>query len=83
MNKEIVRIVIDLIAFLVLSDDDIVNPDSAMEQLEHIAATLKELSATDRQEFLSLLRTHARDAELSGDHERFEFLTNLPAQLGI
>lgn len=31
MNKEIVRIVIDLIAFLALSDDDIVNPDSAIE----------------------------------------------------
>jgi hypothetical protein len=83
MNKEIVRIVIDLIAFLALSDDDIVNPDSAIEQLEHVAATLKELSAADRQEFLSLLMAHARDAELSGDHERFEFLTNLPAQLGI
>lgn len=67
MNEEIVRIVIDLIAFLALSDDDVVNPDSAIEQLEHVAATLQGLSAADRQEFLSLLRTHARDAELSGD----------------
>lgn len=83
MNKEIVRIVIDLVAFLALSDDDIVDPDSAMEQLEHVAAIMKKLSVADRQEFLSLLMTHAQDAQLSGDHERFEFLTNLPDRLGI
>ena len=80
MNQTLLQIVVDVISFLALSDNETVAEDAAVEQLEHIAAILKQLPRDDRDHFLSFV---AESASQSNDPQRAEFLRSLPEQLGL
>lgn len=83
MNERLFQIIVDSIAFLALSDDDTIDQDAAVEQLEHIAASLKELARAQRDEFLAFIDGRARHAREAGDGDHAEFLESLPDELGL
>lgn len=80
MNQALLQVVVDMILFLTLSDDETVDQDAAIEQLEHIAATLKQLPGDERDQFLTFV---AERAAQSDDPKRSEVLRSLPEQLGL
>ena len=83
MNQPFLQIVVDLVSFLALSDDELVDQDAAVEQLEQVAATLKQLPQGERDQFITFLAESADLAAKSKNHERSEFLRSLPEQLGL
>ena len=67
--KTLARAVLILSGFLELSDDSIVDPDSAVAALESIAAELQEATPEERE---ALKRAAAEMAEeSSGEAEKF------------
>jgi hypothetical protein len=74
------RAIVDHVAFLALSGDDVVNEDAALNQLEHVAATLQELAPDERRAFVGFV---GELAEKTGDDRRREFLQALPEHLGL
>jgi hypothetical protein len=79
------KAVIDLAAFLELSDDDVVDPDAAVEQLEILAFNLKHLTQEERQVFIHFISKTVADLEtkeLSNDN-LVSFLRSLPDSLGL
>ena len=80
MNQPILQVVVDLVSFLALSDNEMVDEDAAVEQLEHVAATLKLLPRSELDQFLAFIAARAAQSE---DPERSEFLRSLPEQLGL
>lgn len=80
MSQALLQIVVDLVSFLANSDDETVNADAAVEQLEMVAATLKQMPPAERDQFLAFVETAASQAT---DHNRSEFLRSLPDQLGL
>jgi hypothetical protein len=82
MNHAIMEALVDAIAFFANSTDDVVDPDSAVAQLESISATLRK-SPADVKTFLAFVNQAAERARSKGDDERAEFLTSLPEHLGI
>jgi hypothetical protein len=83
MNPSLMKAIIDLAAFLSLSEDDVVNEDSALFQLEQLAATLHQLSDTERQVFVDYIQQVASAERVSASQERIEFLENLAENLGV
>jgi hypothetical protein len=82
-HQPLLQVVIDLVSFLALSDDETVNQDAAIQQLEDVAATLKRLPLAERDQFLAFIAESAQRAAQSEDHKRSEFLNSLPEQLGL
>ena len=80
MNEILVRVIADQAAFLELSGDDLIHPDSAVTQLEAIASALQELSTSDRQQFARLTRQLADQQQ---DSRRAEFFRNLATNFGL
>jgi hypothetical protein len=80
MNQHIFQVVVDLVSFLALADDEIVDQDAALQQLENVAATLKRLPQGELDQFLTFI---AESAAQSEDRRRSEFLRSLPEQLGL
>lgn len=80
MNRILMEIVVDLICFLELSPDEVVDLDSAVQTLENVCYSLKQLSLDDRQEFVSYL--NERIYKTSSLEER-EFLRSLPENIGL
>jgi hypothetical protein len=54
-----------------------------VSQLEHISATLNEMSPRDLATFLAFVTEQQREAASSGDESRAEFLASLPEHLGL
>jgi hypothetical protein len=83
MNRTLMSAIVELAAFLALSGDDIVNPDAAVSQLEQLSAKLRELSAPDREAFISFVQELAEAERKRGDSSRAEFLAVVPENLGL
>jgi hypothetical protein len=83
MNRLLMSIVLDALAFLELSGDDVVDPDAAVGLMESIAASLTALAPADRQEFLDFVEAQARDAAKRNDERVSRFLRSLPEALGL
>ena len=64
-------------------DEPGVERERAVEQLEQVAATLKQLPQGERDQFITFLAESADLAAKSKNHERSEFLRSLPEQLGL
>jgi len=84
MNPILIDALIDLLAFLELSGDDVVNPDSAVQAMESAAATLQKLSPEDRRVFIDHLH-HQTDVQRKrgADQERVKFLESLAGNIGL
>jgi len=63
MNRNLMEAIVYLAAFLELSDDDTVDPDSAVKQLENMSVILQRLSADERHEFIAFLNEFAAEQE--------------------
>lgn len=83
MNQPLLQIVVDLVSFLALSDNEQVDEDEAIEQLEHVVATLKLLPQRERDQLITFIAESADVAAKSKSHERSAFLRSLPDQLGL
>ena len=83
MNPVLMNIVLDALAFLELSGDEVVHPDAAVGLVESIAACLKSLAPADRQVFLEFVEVEARAAALRDDSRVAQFLRTLPEALGL
>jgi hypothetical protein len=83
MNRVLMTIVLDSLAFLELSDAEVVQPDAAVGLVESIAANLKSLPPADRRTFLEFVETEERSAVLRSDSRIAGFLRTLPEALGL
>jgi hypothetical protein len=83
MSQLLLQVVVDLVSFLALSDDETVNQDAAVQQLEGVAATLKRMPQGERDQLLAFIAESAQRAARSDDRQRSEFLSSLPEQLGL
>jgi hypothetical protein len=80
MNDLLMGIVVDVMAFLELSGDDVVDPKSAMTWLESISYKLQKLEPGDREAFLAFVAKRAQDEE---EEQMKEFLRSLPEASGL
>jgi hypothetical protein len=55
MNEILMRLVAESLAFLELTDDELIDPDIAVKQLESITDSLQKLSNDDRETFLKFV----------------------------
>ena len=76
-------LVLDALAFLELSGDEVVDPDAAVGLTESIAATLKALAPAERQEFIDFVEAQAQAAANRNDVRVSRFLHSLPDALGL
>ncbi|TWT36936.1 hypothetical protein KOR34_18810 [Posidoniimonas corsicana] len=85
MNVDsIATALIETCVFFATSEEDLVDPDTAVEQLEHIAAHLKNLDDLSKERFLAVAEELAVQAELTqGNSQRVKCLRALGANLGL
>ena len=74
------RALVNTLAFLELSEDDVVDPDSAVKVLEHAAHLLGELDASDKDALRSFV---AHEAAGEPDGPRRDFLLDFPEAFGL
>ena len=77
------KAIVESAAFLALSGDDVINPDVAVAQLEQLAAILKTLTPSEREEFIAYVQNLASSERRSGNAKRADFLSSLPSDLGL
>jgi hypothetical protein len=80
MNEILMRVVLDLAAFLELTDDSHVDPRLAVKQLESVAFSLQQLRSEDRETFLAFVEQRAAE-ETDPLYRRF--LLDFPEALGL
>jgi hypothetical protein len=84
MNKNLMTVVVETLAFLELSGDDVLNPDAALSQLEGAAATLDLLSPAEKAELVKFIRDYADEEEREkGPRERIDFFRAIPENFGL
>lgn len=83
MNENLMRAIIESAKFLALSPEDVVDPDTAIQQLEQIAAQLKTLSQTEKAVFLKFIATQAIEQRQRGRTKDADFLESLGNNLGL
>ena len=78
------RAIVESLAFLGLSEDEVLQPDAAVAQIEEIAAILQTLTPEERHEFGEFVLGMAT-AETIEEHpnERSMFLSSLMENLGL
>lgn len=82
--EQLTQIIVEFATFLEFTEADVLDPDIAVQELEHIAESLRHLNSADRNEFVSQIRKIVDEARLSGESaERLAFLENLPENLGL
>ena len=81
MNDEpFMDVVVQIVLFLELSDDRIVNQDTAVAMMEQIAATLHRLEPTAIERFVQYISSRAARAET--DEER-AVIESMSSNLGL
>jgi len=82
--KNLCRAIIWSACFLEMSDDDIIDPDSAVKALEDIASTLQQATDEEKQTFAAVRAEEAADLEKEPGYARTaDFVRGLPAALGL
>jgi len=78
MNEILMQIVINMMHFLCIEDDDIVDLDRAVSELENIAAMLNDLSPTDREIFLRFVEDQVTEHSSDPTQKRYvDFLKTI------
>jgi hypothetical protein len=84
MNKNLMTVVVESLAFCELAGDDAIDPDAAASQLEGATSTLSELTQEEKAEFIEFIQEYADEEEQQkGPPERIEFFRALPQILGL
>jgi hypothetical protein len=82
--KSLCRAVIGSACFLELSDDGVVDPDSAVKALEDIAATLRAATKEEKEAFLAACSEEAdRLGNCAEYSQTAKFVKSLPDALGL
>ncbi|KLT73114.1 hypothetical protein PL75_04175 [Neisseria arctica] len=80
MNQILMKSLIDALLFFEFSNEEILNPDSAIEIMESIAINFQEMNQIDIKIFLETLES----LELNSyTQEEINFIRNLPEFMGI
>ena len=84
MNEILMRLVAESIAFLELTDDELIDPDVAVKQLESITDSLQKLSREDREAFLKFVDdVMVPDATAAYNDEAAELYGRMREDLGL
>lgn len=78
--EPVARALFQCLMFLELSDDEVVDPDSAVAVMESVSHLLSELSHHDR---VALVRLARREAARESSPARRDFLESLGSGLGL
>jgi uncharacterized protein YgfB (UPF0149 family) len=82
--KNLCRALIWNACFLELSDDDVIDPDSALKALEDMAAALQQATEEEKQAFVAACAEEAADLANTANYARTaEFVRGLPAAFGL
>jgi hypothetical protein len=82
--RQLAKAIVDTLAFLELSGDDVIDPDTAVKVMEMIAATLKEATPEER-EALAAAAMAELNAQSAADasEEVLDFYEHLMADIGL
>lgn len=78
--EPIMEAIVDMVLFLELSDEQIIDEDAAVAMLEQIATTLQTMDAETNSRFLQYLKARAERTESSSQRQAIE---NLASDLGL
>jgi len=83
--KNLCRAIIWSACFLEVSDDDIIDSDSAVKALEDIATALQEATSEEKAAFVATCAEEAERLQKEGapDSKTAEFVRGLPEALGL
>jgi hypothetical protein len=84
--KSLAQAVVESAAFLELSDDDIVDPDAAVQAQEAIASSLSDAAEEEKNALLAYCRERAAEIPTSGspsDMKRRDFYLGFGEAFGI
>jgi len=79
MNDHLVKTIVDVMIFLEFAEDDIVDPDSAIQMIENITAEMCLMDNGAKKEFVAHISKMAD--QYTGEHK--DFVKHLPVILGI
>ncbi len=68
MVENLVRIVVEAVAFFVLSDDSLIDPDTATQQLEQIFSMLQSMDSASKAEVIRIV-----ESMRVADPKRYDF----------
>jgi hypothetical protein len=83
MNRILTEIIVDLLVFLEMSSDDIVDPDAAVQQIDTVAYHLRQLGKNDRDIIVGYIQEIAHADEFAERPDLQRFLSSLPESLGL
>lgn len=78
-NIKLVKVIADLAVFLEFTNEELLDPDLAVEALEQIAAELQLMNEQDRDDLADMLRNISK--EYTGD--KGNYVRGLPESLGL
>lgn len=78
-NIKLVKVIADLAVFLEFTNEDLLDPDLAVEALEQMASELQLMDVQDRNDLANTFRSISK--EYTGD--KSEYVRELPESLGI
>lgn len=84
--KSLAKSILNLAAFIELSSDDIIDPDSAVKALEQLAYDLKEATHGEIEYLKAAIRQEVVEAgenRTPEQQERIEFFLNFMENIGI
>jgi hypothetical protein len=76
---KLVKVVADLAVFLEFTNEELLDPDLAVEALEQMASELQLMDEQDRNDLANTFRSMSK--EYTGDER--EYVTELPENLGL
>jgi len=77
--KSLAKALVEAVAFLELSGDEVVDPDSAVRALEWIAECLKSASESEKQALLD----YCQEKAASGTEKQQEFYKTFSVAMGL
>ncbi|WP_380183999.1 hypothetical protein [Kalamiella sp. sgz302252] len=78
-NIKLVKVIADLAIFLEFTNENLLDPDLAVEALEQMASELQLMDAQDRNDLANIFRNISK--EYIGDQS--EYVKDLPESLGL
>src|SRR5688500_1557198 len=84
MQRVLTEALVEVLAFIDMSDEDTLDQDAATNQLESAAATLQKLTADERQELLGHIQVWATELQQEfGSIPFIRFLQSFGKSLGL
>src|SRR5262245_53136801 len=84
LKRVLVEAIVNMAAFLEFSDEVTLDPDTAVNQMEDLAATLQKLTQEERHELLNYLSELADSSRKKGtDKEYVDFVLGFGEMFGV